>query len=502
MFTTEGVTLTQIAALRATRDNPRYSVMFMDDIGIELSKREGLIDPLPADKIPNLAGVLPRFLFFDGYGAAFAISTGGLVINPQVTKPLATYAELWEPRFKQRYLMTTPKFTQSLYLLIATASLVTGKPLKEAQYEIDAAWPKMAELKTQRGEHLRKSLAGHDGGARPGRHRRHRVFEEPLSVHRARRAAGHVLSERGHLRRHQLPELRQGRPGTRSRRRVHQSHAGPSVQQGLATATLTSPSVKGATFAPDIAQIHRLSRIERWTRWVCSPPTGPISIRAGQDGWRNTIRCSGAEGGHRDLRRPEFAAPPRTRSTTVRLNELSKRYGTQLAVDALSLTIEPGSMLALLGPSGCGKTTCLRMIAGLVQPTSGEIFIDGKRITGTPVHRRNIGMLFQNYALFPHMTVAENVAFGLEARRLPKAETTARVAGACNWCSWAVTPIACPRNCRAASSNAWRSRAAWWWSRRCCCSMSLWARWTRACAKACRSSCARCNSGSASPRSW
>lgn len=125
-----------------------------------------------------------------------------------------------------------------------------------------------------------------------------------------------------------------------------------------------------------------------------------------------------------------FIAPPKTRSTTVRLHELSKHFGGQLAVDALSLTIEPGSMLALLGPSGCGKTTCLRMIAGLVHPTSGEIFVDGKRITGTPVHRRNIGLLFQNYALFPHMTVAENVAFGLEARRRPKAETAARVAGA------------------------------------------------------------------------
>ena len=127
---------------------------------------------------------------------------------------------------------------------------------------------------------------------------------------------------------------------------------------------------------------------------------------------------------------PEFAAALRTRSTTVRLHELSKHYGAQLAVDALSLAIEPGSMLALLGPSGCGKTTCLRMIAGLVQPSSGEIFVDGKRITSTPVHRRNIGLLFQNYALFPHMTVAENVAFGLEARRRPKAETAARVAGA------------------------------------------------------------------------
>jgi putative spermidine/putrescine transport system ATP-binding protein/spermidine/putrescine transport system ATP-binding protein len=126
----------------------------------------------------------------------------------------------------------------------------------------------------------------------------------------------------------------------------------------------------------------------------------------------------------------DFAAPPRTKSTTVRLAELSKRYGTQLAVDSLTLTIKPGSMLALLGPSGCGKTTCLRMIAGLVKPTSGDIYVDEKWITSTPVHKRNIGMLFQNYALFPHMTVAENVAFGLEARRLARAETESRVAGA------------------------------------------------------------------------
>jgi putative spermidine/putrescine transport system ATP-binding protein len=131
-----------------------------------------------------------------------------------------------------------------------------------------------------------------------------------------------------------------------------------------------------------------------------------------------------------DAEIPPSAFAARTRSTAVRLDELSKRYGAHLAVDNLSLTIEPGSMLALLGPSGCGKTTCLRMIAGLVQPSGGEIYVDGKRITATPVHRRNIGMLFQNYALFPHMTVAENVAFGLEARRLPRAETATRVAGA------------------------------------------------------------------------
>jgi putative spermidine/putrescine transport system ATP-binding protein/spermidine/putrescine transport system ATP-binding protein len=99
-------------------------------------------------------------------------------------------------------------------------------------------------------------------------------------------------------------------------------------------------------------------------------------------------------------------------------------------VDRVSLTIEPGGMVALLGPSGCGKTTTLRMIAGLVEPNAGDIILDGKPITHVPVHRRNIGMLFQNYALFPHMTVAENIAFGLETRGIKRAAAAERVAGA------------------------------------------------------------------------
>jgi putative spermidine/putrescine transport system ATP-binding protein len=87
-------------------------------------------------------------------------------------------------------------------------------------------------------------------------------------------------------------------------------------------------------------------------------------------------------------------------------------------------------MVALLGPSGCGKTTTLRMIAGLVEPSAGEILLDDRPITRLPAHRRNVGMLFQNYALFPHMSVAENVAFGLEARRVGRDARAARVAAA------------------------------------------------------------------------
>ena len=115
------------------------------------------------------------------------------------------------------------------------------------------------------------------------------------------------------------------------------------------------------------------------------------------------------------------------KSAEVRLHELSKQYHRITAVDSVSLTIEPGSMVALLGPSGCGKTTCLRMIAGLVSPSSGDILLNGSRITRVPVHRRNIGMLFQNYALFPHMTVSENIGFGLQMRGIGKADAVQRV---------------------------------------------------------------------------
>nr|WP_280517805.1 ABC transporter ATP-binding protein [Falsirhodobacter halotolerans] len=100
------------------------------------------------------------------------------------------------------------------------------------------------------------------------------------------------------------------------------------------------------------------------------------------------------------------------------------------SVDDVGFSLPRGEMLALLGPSGCGKTTILRMIAGLVEPTSGSIRLNGREILQIPVHKRNMGMVFQAYALFPHLTVAENIAFGLEMRGIPKSDRAAKVARA------------------------------------------------------------------------
>ena len=109
------------------------------------------------------------------------------------------------------------------------------------------------------------------------------------------------------------------------------------------------------------------------------------------------------------------------------LQNISKRYGTTLAVADLSLAIKRGEFFGLLGPSGCGKTSTLRMIAGLEMPDKGVIEFDGADITSRSPERRGFGMVFQNYALFPHLNVFENVAFGLRARRRPKQEVAERV---------------------------------------------------------------------------
>jgi ABC-type sugar transport system ATPase subunit len=111
----------------------------------------------------------------------------------------------------------------------------------------------------------------------------------------------------------------------------------------------------------------------------------------------------------------------------LHLNRVSKSFGSMLVVSDVSFALNKGEFLALLGPSGCGKTTTLSMIAGFERPDSGMISIRDQRVESLPPERRDIGMVFQNYALFPHMSVAENITFGLKMRQTAKADIEPRV---------------------------------------------------------------------------
>jgi ABC-type Fe3+/spermidine/putrescine transport system ATPase subunit len=123
-------------------------------------------------------------------------------------------------------------------------------------------------------------------------------------------------------------------------------------------------------------------------------------------------------------------ASPRTSAGLLSLRGLTRRFGDHAAVDDLSFDVAPGELVALIGASGSGKTTTLRMVAGYEMPDAGRVELDGRDITRLPPQRRDFGMVFQHYALFPHMTVGENVAFGLEARGVGRAERRARAARA------------------------------------------------------------------------
>ena len=111
----------------------------------------------------------------------------------------------------------------------------------------------------------------------------------------------------------------------------------------------------------------------------------------------------------------------------IRFDKVSRHFGDVKAVDAVDLEIKDGEFFSMLGPSGSGKTTCLRMIAGFDRPTSGSIHLYGQEVSDLPPYDRDVNTVFQDYALFPHMTVGDNVAYGLMIKRVPKAERDKRV---------------------------------------------------------------------------
>ena len=133
----------------------------------------------------------------------------------------------------------------------------------------------------------------------------------------------------------------------------------------------------------------------------------------------------------RQIRERPTRAEAAVRGVAVRLAGITKRFGDFVAVDDLNLDIYEGEFFSLLGPSGCGKTTTLRMIAGFEDPTEGEISVAGQEVQGVPPYRRPVNTVFQSYAIFPHLNVFDNVAFGLRRAKVPKDEVASRVADAC-----------------------------------------------------------------------
>jgi putative spermidine/putrescine transport system ATP-binding protein len=123
---------------------------------------------------------------------------------------------------------------------------------------------------------------------------------------------------------------------------------------------------------------------------------------------------------------PPTSEQPDGSAATVEFRAIRRAFGTTVALDGLDLTVHPGELLALLGPSGCGKTTALRMLAGFEHPDSGQVLMDGRDVTPVPAHRRDAGMVFQSYSLFPHLSALDNVAFGLRMRKVGTAERRSR----------------------------------------------------------------------------
>ena len=204
--------------------------------------------------------------------------------------------------------------------------------------------------------------------------------------------------------------------------------------------------------------------------------------------------------------RSSEAARPERDAMSIDVEGIRKSFGQFAALDGVSLDFPTGELIALLGPSGCGKTTLLRIIAGLERPDAGRVLFDGEDASQRDVRERQVGFVFQHYALFRHMTVFENIAFGLRVKRRAAAPARSRDRPAraelC-WisCSSAGSRTAIRHSCLADSASAWRWRERWPSSRACCCWTSRSARSTPRCARSCGAGCDGCTRSCTSPRS-
>lgn len=261
----EGTTLGQIARLRATKAAPRYTVMFVDDLGVEIAKREGLIDPLPLAQLPSLSRVYKRFIFEEGYGVALAVSSSGIFYNPAKVKPLTSYAELWDQKFAKKISLVSPKTTPSVFVMIACAAVASGKPLKEAQYLVDqVAWPKLEALKpnvlnlyTSDTASLEVAQGNGDlGGIEFSK------YVLPYTVKGA--SIDMCYPKEGAFAGVNCQVLVKGAPNLELGAEWMNRMLSPQVQQPLAEVSLAAPPIDGLEFKPELAKLlaYPLAKME------------------------------------------------------------------------------------------------------------------------------------------------------------------------------------------------------------------------------------------------
>jgi putative spermidine/putrescine transport system substrate-binding protein len=281
VFATEGSTLANIAALRATRDTPKFSVMSMDDVGIPQAKSEGLIEKLDPAKIPNLSKAIKRFVLNDGYGVGLGCSSAALFYNPQLMKPMTSYEQMYDPQYRKAMLLNTPKYTQSVLMLIVAASLATGKSFAEAQYLIDQGWGRIADLKPNvmtiyDAEAMVLMVA--QGQAKFGgiEHSKaicqHTAKGVPLDMMFPKEGAFTGVNAVTLVKNAPEPEL-----GAAFINRLLE----PAVQKLLAERTLSAPVVSGLQFAPDVAKFLAYPETKMDDMKLFSPDWNWVAPRRG-----------------------------------------------------------------------------------------------------------------------------------------------------------------------------------------------------------------------------
>ncbi len=404
--------LVNLEKMRADRDAPKMSVVLMDDPVMLLGEAEGLIGKLTPATVPNLAKIVPGAVHHDGIWANYQLPWTGIAFNKQkLPDGVPSYAALWDPANKGRVVLPSLQNTEGVWTLIAAAQLETGKPFAEAQYDIDAAFRKIKALKPnlltiytnqpQAENLLEQGEAWLIGGQFSSYTLLRTAAGAPVDL--AAPKEGVCAMPSGIC-------LVKNAPNQQLAEAFIDAFLGPEIQGILVEKSFVLPTNPAAPVAARLQgpgrALHRRLGIHRQESRGVGRPVGS------------------GDGVTPDLAPPAAAAP----GPYLEIAGVSKRFRATQVLAALDLTVQRGELLSLLGPSGCGKTTLLRILAGLITPDTGRIRLGARDLARIPAHKRNVGVVFQSYALFPHLTVADNVAFGLRAKRMATDAVAARVA--------------------------------------------------------------------------